>query len=206
MPIKVILADDHRLVLDALADLLASEDDIEMVCRCGNGYEAVAAAMRHPEAVLVLDMKMPGLDGWDVLRELKGRRAGPILILSGAVDENDILRAARLGAKGAFLKDMDPQLAPHLIRTLHAGGTGFSDTLTQILQQSPAKETGANPLTARELEILRCVALGLRNKDIAGRLGIGEGTVRLHLHRIYRKLGTKSRVTLAIYAQDLGLT
>jgi DNA-binding NarL/FixJ family response regulator len=204
MPIQVIIADDHQFVLDAIFDLLALDGDIEVVSRCRNGQEAVSAAERHPDAVLVLDIRMKGLDGWNAMRELRGRRTGPILVCSGTVDANDILRAARLGAKGVFLKEMKPELLGRFIREVHAGASCFAAALTE-LSAEPLEPGDIGQLTAREIDVLRLVALGLRNREIADRIGIQEGTVRIHLHRIYRKLGTNSRVNLATYAQDLGL-
>jgi len=207
MLVDVIIADDHPLVVNALASLLALENDIRVVSRCQNGREVFAAVQDFPNSILVLDVKMPAPDGWGVMRSLREQGLSiPIVLCSGTVNLGEVLRAARLGAKGVFLKEMPPEMLPDCLREVRAGRPYFDAALRQLSYASPGIPKIENNLTAREVEILRLVGRGLTNSQIAEQLEIESGTVRIHLHRIYKKFGTNNRVLLANYAQDLGYT
>ncbi|WP_191060818.1 response regulator [Geminicoccus harenae] len=205
MTTRIVLADDHPVVLQGVNWLLEREGDLEVVARCQSGEEALAAVREHRPDLLVLDLNMPGLSGMDVLRGIAEERLGlRVVLLTADLRDDDLFEAVRLGVRGVILKDMAPELLVRCIRTVHAGGqwleqhlTGW--TLDRLLARESAKQQATKTLTQREIELVRLVAEGLRNKEIAFRLGITEGTVKIHLHRIYEKLQVTSRIELANY-------
>ena len=211
MPISVVLADDHPLVLDALENVFRLQEDIVVRARCGDGVEALRAVREHRPDVLVLDIRMPGMDGLALIRELKKEKLPTrVVLLTAALDEEEVLAAIRLGVKGVVLKEMAPRLLVQCVRTVHAGGDWLEKqsvrlALDKLLRREAGAREVARILTPREIEIVRMVAGGLRNKEIAAKLHVNEGTVKLHLHHIYEKLGVNSRVALTLYAQDRGL-
>jgi DNA-binding NarL/FixJ family response regulator len=210
--IRVAVADDHPLMLDALEWLFKSHDDIVLVARCGSGAEAVRALVEHRPDVLVLDLKMPGTDGLAVLKaKNEANLPGHVVLLTGEVDERQTLEAIRLGVRGVVMKDVPPTLLLQCIRTVHAGGQWFErqaiqTALSTMLKREYGAHVVANVgLTQRELEIVRAVASGLRNKAIAKKLHVTEGTVKVHLHNIYEKLNVKSRVELVNLVREKSL-
>ena len=211
MPIRLVLADDHPVVLTGLEQLLALEDDFVVLARCADGEEALRVVREHRPDVLVLDLHMPVKDGLAVLRELHGERLpARVVILTASLGTHDVLEAIRLGARGVVLKDMAPDLLVRCIRTVHAGGQWLerglaTAALNRLLEGEASARRAADLLTPRELELVRMVARGLRNKEIARELDITEGTVKIHLHNIYRKVGVDSRVALTLYAQERDL-
>lgn len=203
MTIRLVIADDHPVVLEGIARLLEREPDLDLVAQCGNGEDALEAVRRHQPDVLLLDLRMPELDGMDVLRRAarEGLSARTVLLTIGGRDE-ELLEAIQLGVRGVLLKDVAPELLIRSIRTVHAGGQWLEQELTgRALQRRLAREAGqqkvARLLSRRETEIVDLVCQGLRNKEVAARLGITEGTVKIHLYRIYERLGVGSRVELA---------
>ena len=212
MALSIVIADDHPVVLAGLEQLLSLERDFAILGKCANGEEALRAVREHQPDVLVLDLQMPGKNGLAVLRELQAeaRLATRVVVLTASLGDNDVLEAVRLGARGIVLKEMAPDLLVQCIRTVHAGGRWLErGAVTQALDRLMARENAAREaaklLTARELEIVRLVARGGRNKAIGRELGITEGTVKIHLHNIYEKLGVESRMELALCARDKGL-
>jgi two-component system, NarL family, nitrate/nitrite response regulator NarL len=210
MTIRLVLADDHPLLLDALARLVGQEPDMEVVARCGDGEAALRAAREHRPDVLVLDLRMPRLGGMEVLRRVAGEAPGVrVVVLAGELDEGGLLEAVRLGARGVVLKDAGPDVLVRCVRTVHEGGQWLDShvagrALERLLARETARQRVAAGLTPREVELVELVSQGLRNKEVAARLGISEGTVKIHLHRIYDKLGVGSRVGLANYVRDKG--
>jgi DNA-binding NarL/FixJ family response regulator len=211
MTIRIVIADDHPFILDGLDHLFRGESDCEIVARCSNGEEALAAVERYVPDVLVLDVRMPKMDGIELLRELN-RRAYPsrVVLLTASLDDARLLEAFRLGAKGLVLKESAPRLLIQSVRQVHAGneswnGTAIAGALRMLLQRHRAFEDASATLTPRELEITRMVAQGLRNKEIATRLSITEGTVKFHLHSIYEKLQIDGRFALITWARDNGV-
>jgi len=211
MPIDILLADDHPIVLDGLESLFALEEDFRVVGRCLRGGEVVPAVQRHRPDVLVLDIQMPGMDGMAVLRELHRERLDTKVVLLAAVfEEEQILEALRLGVRGLVLKELAPPLLVQCIRRVHTGGQWIeqgasSRAIEALLRQQAGARQVAGVLTSREMDLVRLVAGGLRNKEIARRLGISEGTVKMHVHNVFKKLGVNSRVALAVYARSKGL-
>lgn len=213
---RVLLIDDHTLVRRGLEQLLQSRG-IDIAASVGSGREGVAQALALKPDIILLDVKMPDMSGTETLLEL--RKAGvtaPILMLTMSRDEGDLQAALRNGATGYLLKDMDHEdLVPALQDALAGNNVVAKEligSLTRIVQghteRSPSKpaDTGAlNELTPRETEILRHVAEGQSNKAIGRALDITDGTVKLHVKSILRKLGVRSRVEAAVFAVENGL-
>ena len=211
MPIGLVLADDHPIVLDGLEQLFRLEQDFKVLARCRDGEETLQAVRKYRPDVLILDIRMPGKSGLAVLREMKRERlATRVVLLTAAIDEHEALEAIRLRVSGVVLKEMAPQLLVKCVRKVHAGGQwfekrSFARVLETLLQREAGARQIAGVLTPREMEIVRLVASGLHNKEIAGKLLISEGTVKIHLHHIYEKLHVDGRLELTLYAQDKGL-
>jgi DNA-binding NarL/FixJ family response regulator len=210
MPISLVVADDHPLILDGLRSLFRQEADFDVLVECSNGAQALEAARRHQPDVLVLDLRMKEVDGLAVLRSI-AEEALPtrVVVLTAALDEEQVVEAIRLGAKGIVLKEMAPRLLVQCIRKVHAGGEWLDiapvgRALGELLSRE-ANEQALN-LTDRELEVIRFVSKGLQNKAIALELGISEGTVKIHVHHIYAKLGLSNRVELAVYSRHKGIS
>ena len=211
MPISLVLADDHPLLLNGLENLFRLEKDIQVLARCGDGVEALRAVREHRPDILILDIRMPRMDGLAVLRALKMEKLRTrVVLLTVALDEDEVLEAIRLGVRGVVLKEMAPQLIVQCVRKVHAGGEWLErSSVGRALEMMLRREAGAlqiaGLLTPREIEIVRLVASGQRNKEIAGKLTMSEGTVKLHLHNIYQKLHVDGRVALSRDAQNKGL-
>jgi DNA-binding NarL/FixJ family response regulator len=211
MPITLVIADDHPLILDAMENLFRLEKDLNVVARCLDGDEALQAVRGHQPDILVLDIQMPAKDGLVVLREMRKERLPTrVVILTATLDEDGLTEAVRLGVRGLVLKELAPKLLVQCIRKVHAGELwlekrSVSSALEKLLQRETATNEAAQALTPREIEIIKQVAAGLRNMEIGKKLFISEGTVKIHLHNIYQKLGVDSRTKLARYAQEKGL-
>lgn len=210
MPIRLILADDHPIVLEGLEQLFRVEPEFQVVARCRDGEEALREVRAHRPDVLVLDIRMPRRDGLDVLRtiRLEGLQTR-VVLLTAALEEEQLVEALRMGVGGVVLKEMAPHLLVEAVKEVHSGGSwldkgSVSRVVSKLLEQEGGRED--HPLTQRELEVVRMVARGLRNRAIAEQLFISEGTVKIHLHNIYQKLGIDGRLELAVYAQAKGLT
>jgi DNA-binding NarL/FixJ family response regulator len=208
---RLVLADDHRLVLEALELLLGREEDLEVVATCVDGREALAAVRRHRPDILVVDLRMPQLDGLGVLRELAAAAdATQVVVLTAGADERELVEAIRLGARGVVLKEMPSRLLLQCLRKVHAGEQWLEKrSVAAALESLMRRERGAAEmrglLTPRELSILRLLAKGLHNREIGEQLHIGEGTVKTHLHNMYRKLGVDGRLALVRVAREKGL-
>ena len=211
---RVLLIDDHALVRKGLEELLRSRG-IEVVASVGTGEEGIKQALALTPDVILLDIKMPGMNGIEALEKLKASSVkSSILMLTMSRDDSDLRAALRGGADGYLLKDMNPEdLVPALEATLRGDNVVAKEmvgTLARIVQgqtSEPPRRASAplSDLTPRELEILRHVAEGQSNKMIARALSITDGTVKLHVKAILRKLGVHSRVEAAVIAVEQGL-
>ena len=212
---RVLLIDDHALVRKGLEALLQSRN-IEVAASVGSGQEGVDQATKEEPDVILLDINMPGMNGLDTLKALRQNKvAAPVLMLTMSREEADLRAALQNGAQGYLLKDMEPdELIPALEAV--AGGDNvvakeMVGSLTRIVQSKNSGEPDAveespfSGLTPRELEILGHIAEGQSNKAIARDLDISDGTVKLHVKSILRKLGMHSRVEAAVKAVEHGL-
>jgi Response regulator containing a CheY-like receiver domain and an HTH DNA-binding domain len=211
MTIRLVFADDHPIVLDGLADLFRSQKDCQVVARCTSGTETLDAVRTHQPDLLILDVRMPGMSGIDVLRQMRKEKLDTkVVLLTANLDEEEVLEAVRLGVKGVVLKEMAPRLLIQCVRKVHEGGqwiekTSIAKALDRMLRREAAITEVSMILSPRESEIVRLVAKGLRNKEIGEVLSISEGTVKIHLHNIYQKLDINGRIELSDYARNKGL-
>ena len=211
MSIRLILADDHPPILQGLTLLLRQEPDLEVLAGCRDGEETLQAVRQFQPDVLILDILMPGKDGLAVLRELRQLKIPTrVILLTAAIDEDNLLEAMRLGVDGVVLKEMAVPLLIQCVRKVYAGDQwlerhSIGRAMEKMLRREAGTREVAQLLTVRELEIVRLAASGLRNKEIASKLAISEGTVKIHLHRSYEKLHVDSRIALLRYAQTKGL-
>jgi DNA-binding NarL/FixJ family response regulator len=210
MSIRLILADDHPLILQGL-DNLARSEGFEVLARCKDGEETLAAVRAHRPDVLILDLCMPRKDGFEVLRELRKEplRTRVVLLVAELGDEQ-LMEATRLGVKGVVLKEMAPRLLAQCIRKVHAGETWLERrAAARAFETLLQRDTGAREImhimTSREIEIVRLAAKGLGNKGIADALSVTEGTIKAHLHHIYEKLHIGSRMELLVHCNKKGI-
>lgn len=211
MTISIVIADDHPIVLDGLEQLFKGETDILIKGRARDGLETLNVVRASGPDVLVLDIRMPRMDGLAVVRAMRDENLPTrVVLLTVALEEDQLLEAVRLGVGGIILKEMAPSLLLDAVRRVHAGGQFLEGevvgrALRRVVQREAAARDAGRLLTARELEIVRMVAAGLRNRAIAEKLFISEGTVKIHLHHIYEKLSVNGRVELTIFARTRGL-
>ena len=212
MSIRVLVTDDQSMVRAGFRMLLANEPDIEVVAEASNGLEAVhQAALFHPGVVL-MDIRMPELDGLEATRRiLAADQAAKILILTTFDLDEYVYEALRAGASGFVLKDDPPEQLLTAIRVVAAGDALLSPAITKrVIAQfthipRAAPPQGLDELTDRELDVFRLIARGLSNRDIANRLVLSEKTVRNHVERTYAKIGATNRVGASLYALQRGL-
>lgn len=212
MSLRILLVDDHTLFRVGLQGLLAHRG-IEVVAAVGDGREGLRLADELKPDVVLLDMRMPELNGIEMLRELRHRGFDkPIVMLTTSTEERDLVESLRSGAQGYLLKDMEPDELVLALRDIVKGKTVVAPDLAPVLArvvQGERLEPPANSpfaeLTPREHEILCLLAEGQSNKVIARNLGISDGTVKLHVKAILRKLGIHSRVEAAVIAVEQGL-
>jgi two-component system nitrate/nitrite response regulator NarL len=204
-PTSIILADDHPIVLQGLKHLFEGQGFV-IVETCTDGDGALAAARRHPDAVLVLDLRMPKKNGIDVLRAIGEERLPcRVVLLTAALQDAEASEIVRLGARGIVLKESPPDSLVDCVRRVHRGEQWIDrEVLTRGFERALRADTAAQQLddhlTPRELEIVRLAAKGLRNREIGEHLAISEGTVKIHLHNVYEKLGVAGRLELLLYA------
>jgi len=210
--IRVLLADDQALVRSGFRMILEEREDIEVVAEAENGREAVEAARRTSPDVVLLDVRMPELDGIEAAARILAERPNArVLILTTFDLDEYVARALRAGASGFLLKDVRPTQLVDAIRVVAAGDALLAPTVTRRLLDRFAQSFDSSPppvlehLTDREREILKLVAEGLSNAEIADRLVLGESTVKTHVSAVLRKLGLRDRVQAVIAAYDAGL-
>jgi two-component system nitrate/nitrite response regulator NarL len=211
MSIRIVLADDHPIVLHGLQQLFERQTDFTVVACCADGPAAVDAVRTHHPDVLVLDLRMPGQGGIEVLRTLATDQVRcKSVLLTAAVRDEEVVEAVKSGVMGIVLKESPADVLLDCVRKVARGESWIErDTVTRafrtIVGREAAAEDAQENLTPREVEMVQMVAQGLRNKAIAERLAISEGTVKVHLHNIYEKLGVDGRLELVLCAQRKGI-
>jgi len=211
--IRVVLADDHTLVREGIKSLLELVPDIELVGEAADGEEAVTVASEKSPDVLLLDMRMPKGDGLFVVRELAARGELPKTLILTTFDDDEVaLAAVRAGARGFLLKDVTLDRLVSAVRAIAAGKTLIQPALTERAQRElgaepsprPAHEPAEPAMTERELEVLRLLAAGYSNREIARALFVAEGTVKNHVSHILEKMGVRDRTRAVLKAADRG--
>jgi DNA-binding NarL/FixJ family response regulator len=209
--IHLVLADSQPITLDGLAHLFRLESDLRVVARCTDGDAALTAVQDHEPDVLVLDIHISGTDGLTVLQTLNRLQLPTrTVVFSTALEEREALEALRLGVRGIVLKEQAAESLVRCVRRVHAGEAwlerkAFSLALEALLRRESGAREVAGILTPRETEVARMVAEGLSNKEVSERLAISGGTVKVHLHHIYRKLKVPGRIGLMRYARSKDL-
>jgi len=199
--IRVVLADDHELVLEGLRSILQHEPDIEVVAAVTDGEQLLRVLQTHQPDMVVLDLRMPKVDGLACLRFIRDKGLPTRVLVLTAFDDRESVRAAfELGADGFALKTEPPQLTVAAIREVYHGRMVFPRLAARwLIQRQEQEGTQQERLSPREREVLALVAEGLTNAQIAQRLMIGEETVKFHLRNIYQKLGVSTRTEAAAY-------
>jgi len=200
--IRVVLVDDHPVVRSGLAGLLAAEADIEVVGEAGDGAAGVALALEVQPDLVLMDLRMPELDGADATALITAAGGPRVLVLTTYDTDADILRAVEAGATGYLLKDTPREQLVAAVRAAARGETVLAPPLAAKLMRSVR---GGDQLTARETEVLELVARGLSNPEIARELFIGEATVKSHLLHVFDKLGVSDRTAAVTVAMQRGI-
>jgi NarL family two-component system response regulator LiaR len=209
-PIRVLIAEDHAIVRKGVRNLLSLEKDIQVIGEASNGREAVQQVKDLDPDVVLMDLVMPELDGIQAIQEIKARRPdAKVLVLTSFATDDKIFPAIKAGALGYLLKDSDPAELANAIRQVNAGEYSLHPIIARkVLQElnlSPKRPSVDQPLTGREVEVLRMVAQGKSNRQIAEELVLSLGTVRAHLSSILGKLHLASRTQATLYALREGL-
>ena len=211
--IEVCLVDDQTLVRQGIRSLLELSDSIRVVAEAGDGMQAVETIPRVKPDVVLLDMRMPGMSGLDVLNALAATsQLPPTIILTTFDDDQLVLAGLKAGARGYLLKDVSLDQLVDAVKTVAAGGSLVAPVVTQRLlsglermQNEFTSLDRPDPLTDRETEILRLMASGFSNKEIANSLGVAEGTIKNHVSNILSKLGVRDRTRAVLKAFELQL-
>ena len=213
--IRIVVADDHPIFRDGLCKLLGLEEDFEVVAQAQDGRQVLDVLQQYSPDILLLDLKMPGLDGLATLQRLQAvKNKTRVIVLTASDDKNEFVQAMKLGTSGIVLKQTATELLIKSIRKVHAGEIWLDSHTTAAVirqfvaaddtpppqQQSSPRERERSPLSQREREIVALVAQGFKNKEMAEKMFISEQTVKNHLHNIFDKLGVSDRLELALYA------
>ncbi|MHB1193018.1 MAG: response regulator [Longimicrobiales bacterium] len=207
MTVRLVIADDHTVVLQGLTALLALEPDLEVVALCRDGEEAVEAVVLHRPDVVVMDASMPRCGGLDARERLLERGLTvPTVVLSATMDDATLARCLELSVEGIVLKESAASVLVDAIRAASRGERWIPPTLSSRALDLMARRTpgAVEALTPREMDIVAQVASGKSNKRVASELGIAESTVKLHLHSAFTKLGVANRVQLSLLARERG--
>jgi NarL family two-component system response regulator LiaR len=209
-PIRVLIADDHAILRKGIRALLGTEPDIEVVGETGDGQETVAQARALRPDVILMDLMMPKMDGIEATRRITLEQPGVhVLVLTSFAADDKVFPAIKAGALGYLLKDTGPAELVHAIHQVYQGTPSLASAIAlkvlYELSHPPQQPATPDPLTGRELEVLRLIAQGCSNKDIAEQLVITELTVSTHVSNVLAKLHLASRTQAALYALKEGL-
>ena len=211
MPIRLVVADAHPLILDGVENLFRLQEDFQLLARCTDGIETLQTVRRYRPDVVIMGIRLPGKDGLTIAREILVEKLPTrVVIFTTELADDQLLEAVRSGVRGIILKEMAPQFLVQCVRKVNAGEQWLERrstalNLERILQWEAAARELATLITPREMNILRMATQHLKNKEIAGKLFITEGTVKVHLHNIFEKLHVKNRQALLNYAREKGL-
>jgi DNA-binding NarL/FixJ family response regulator len=212
--IRVLIADDQALLRGGFRMILESQPDLEVVGEAGDGNEAIALAREHGPDVVLMDIRMPELDGLEATRRLLAEEGAPRVLMLTTFDENEyVYEAMKAGASGFLLKELKPEQLAEAIRVAAAGDALLAPSITRRLIEEfvsrPPPGAGApaalSDLTERELEVLKLIARGLSNAEIAAELFLSEATVKTHVTHVLTKLGLRDRVQAVVLAYESGL-
>ena len=211
-PIRVLVVDDHRIVREGIRSLMEDIEDIQVIGEAGNGYEGVALVESLNPDVVLMDMMMPQMDGLEATRQITGKHPHiHILVLTSFIADDKVFPAIKAGARGYLLKDSGSKELIDAIRKVHRGEPSLGPEIAQkvlneIRKPAPGERLTPDPLTERELEVLKLVAEGKSNKEIAAELNISMHTARTHVNRILSKLHLANRVQATLYALREGVS
>jgi len=206
MTVRVLVVDDQQLIREGIASLLGLQPGIEVVGMAANGKEAIERALTLGPDLVLMDVRMPEMDGVAAVAVL--RRRAPdcrVVMLTTFDDEEYVVQALRAGAAGYLLKDLPAAELAEAVKLVHAGVSQLDRSAARHVAAALSTQPAADALTARETEVLRLIAGGATNREIATRLFLSEGTVKNHISRILGRLGLRDRTQAAIYARDHGL-
>lgn len=215
MSLKVVVVDDQALVRRGFAMVLGCQDDIDVVDEAGTGLEAIAAVKKHSPDVVLMDIRMPELDGLEATERILAESGNQtrVIVLTTFDPDEYIYRALRAGASGFLLKDIPPEDLVAAVRTVADGGALLGSGITRRLIAQFASQSRVNTtlapridrLTGREREVLRCISAGLNNQEIATELGVGPATVKTHVSSVLSKLGLRDRAQAVVFAYESGV-
>ncbi len=209
-PIRVVIADDHAIVRKGIRALLATEPDIQVVGEAGDGVEVLALAQSARPDVILMDLVMPRMNGIEATRQIGLKKNGPrILVLTSFAADDMVFPAIKAGALGYLMKDSEPHVLVEAIHRVYRGEPSLEPSIARKLllelSHPPENQLTSDPLTSRELDVLRLIAQGKNNRQIATQLVITEMTVRTHVSNILGKLHLASRTQAALYALREGI-
>lgn len=205
--ISIFIADDHGIVRQGLRDYIALQDDMEVVGDAANGEQAVIRIQDHTPDVVLMDLVMPGMDGIEATRRVREMSpATRVIILTSFAEEEQVFEAIKAGASGYLMKDVKPEELARAIRGVQAGEPMLHPEIARLMMRELQRDNEQprlhDQLTEREMEVLRCIARGMSNKEIAAELVISEKTVKTHVSNVLQKLHLADRTQAAIYAMQ----
>lgn len=197
--LKVLLIDDHPLMRRGIKQLVELDDNFEVIADVGSGAEGISVALQTSPDLIILDLNMKGLSGLDTLKGLRAEGVDArIVILTVSDAKNDIFALVDAGADGYLLKDTEPDTLLEQLKAIAQGEVILSDSIKDLLVEREHRQDPMDSLTEREMDVLRLIATGLSNKQIAGQLFISEETVKVHIRNLLRKLNVHSRVAATV--------